>query len=41
MLQLKFKIEGKFVNEAKGGSTNIRDIKDKNYLNQIIAKGLK
>ena len=35
------KIEGKFVNEAKGGNINIKDIKDKNYYEQIIAKVLK
>ena len=37
----KIKIEGKFVNEAKNGKTKIKDIYDKNYLNQIIAKVLK
>ena len=37
----KIKIEGKFVNEVNDGRTNIMDINDKNYLNQIIAKVLK
>ena len=35
------KIKGKFVNEAKGVNINIRDIKDKNYYEQIIVKVLK
>ena len=37
----KIKIENKFVNEAKKGKKNIKDIKDKNYYNQIIEKILK
>jgi glycosyltransferase family protein len=34
----KIKIEGKYVNEAKDGNIDIKDIKDKDYYNQIIAK---
>ncbi len=37
----KIIIENKFVNEAKKGNKNIKDIKDKNYYNQIIEKILK
>ena len=37
----KIKIKNKFVNEAKNGTNDIEDIKDKNYQNQIIEKILK
>lgn len=37
----KIIIEGKYVNEVKGGNKNINNVKDKNYYNQIIAKILK
>ena len=34
----KIKIEGKYVNEVKEGRTEIKEIIDKLYFNQIIAK---
>ena len=37
----KVKIQNKYVNEAKNGNKNIKNINDKEYLNQIIAKILK
>ena len=36
----KIKIDRKFVNEVKEGRTEIMEIKDKHYFNQIIAKVL-
>ena len=37
----KIKIEGKYVNEANDGKTDIIEIKDKDYFEQIISKVLK
>ena len=37
-VKFKIKIESKFVNEVKEGRTKIKEIKDKHYFNQIIAK---